>query len=1301
MDLVSLSLAVDSSQVNSASAALEKFAVSGAGAEASATKLIATTGKQGTALAALVQPAQKTAVALGGVASAADKVGNEAGNFSAVTAETVKTALAAARLEVAEAKLGAAIRANITAQERLNQLRLAGASIRPAAIQEAQQRVSDTGAAVSASQARVLSAQQALKPVPPNVPKSYDDLAKAQRRALQQNQQLAFQLNDFAVQVASGQSPLIALVQQGSQLSGTFGGIRPAISAVLGLITPLRVAFGGAAAGVGLLAAAYLEAQNRGAELSRAIVLTGNAAGITKGQFSELADEIARATNTSIGSTKEALQGLVASGQVSSENIQATATAVQLLAKVTNQSAEEIIKDFARAGEAPAKFAAELNRTYNFLTASQLAYIRQLDEQGDKQKALAETLRLLNPRLADGAKEVTGLTAAYQSLTNELSRVKDSFVGLFEDATPQKQLAEINKQIDQLKKAGQTRPLLFGPSVAELEQQKKGFEQQIEAQNAGAKNAAELAKLNREGADATQFIKGMQDRANTTSALTRELEAANAAFAKQDALAAKDPTFKATSQQERTTIFQDIIKRGTDKAPKRGRVSNEAEQVRRETLAQNLDTIRSQLAAEREALEFHNRLLSAQYQAGTLSLKDYYEARRKEIEDGTAAQANALKRERETLEKELPSIKDKSERERTLGKIAEVKRDEAALPEKSRRELALTNIESEQSFKRLSEQVQEYRASLLEMSGDELGAARIRAQIDNQRTITFQTQTRGTSVEITDQEVQNRQRTISQTAELNAARRQTSVINEQLSIQEERIAIAQRTGSITSIEAMQQVSASRRVAITQLEEFISKQEEIASDPLFKDNLELKLSTERARLELDKLKADLDPLKEQFDNLFKGAGQSALETLFNTGNAKKAGVQFFDEITRGINATVAKNFSEQLFGKGGIFGGIGGIFSGGFGGGSVATPPINGDPRERPGLFGAGIAAGAQAPVVTAITTASTTNSTAISTALSTTSTTASGAIVSAVNLGSQAVVTAIQGLQLGGGSAQSVFAAFDTQGIGIGSTQPSAQRDILRQMEGSSGTIEEAATGASAALQTLATNSKTTGASFSGLFNIISSLFSGGGSGGGGYGQLIGSIASLFLHKGGVVGQTNDVRQVSIFNNAPRYHTGGVAGLKPNEVPAVLMGGPKGVREEVLTAKDPRHVDNGGALTQKLLGTPQTIKLLIEELRQESKAPSVLRDLERASKRELGGPVSANSLYRVNEKGPELLQVAGKQYLMTGVQGGNVAPVQAGARSTSVTINQSFAPGTDMRTVNQGARMAGRAVQGVARRGDA
>ena len=66
------------------------------------------------------------------------------------------------------------------------------------------------------------------------------------------------------------------------------------------------------------------------------------------------------------------------------------------------------------------------------------------------------------------------------------------------------------------------------------------------------------------------------------------------------------------------------------------------------------------------------------------------------------------------------------------------------------------------------------------------------------------------------------------------------------------------------------------------------------------------------------------------------------------------------------------------------------------------------------------------------------------------------------------------------------------------------------------------------------------------------------------------------FHNGGVIGKSAPTftRNVpaAIFANAPRYHSGGVVGLKPDEVPAILQTG-----EEVLSRNDPRNRMNGGA----------------------------------------------------------------------------------------------------------------------------
>ena len=78
------------------------------------------------------------------------------------------------------------------------------------------------------------------------------------------------------------------------------------------------------------------------------------------------------------------------------------------------------------------------------------------------------------------------------------------------------------------------------------------------------------------------------------------------------------------------------------------------------------------------------------------------------------------------------------------------------------------------------------------------------------------------------------------------------------------------------------------------------------------------------------------------------------------------------------------------------------------------------------------------------------------------------------------------------------------------------------------------------------------------LFNMI-----GGSIGGGGF---LGSILGSIFHEGGTAGDLAPQRRVPayVYANAPRYHTGGIAGLKPGEIPAILERG------EIILPKDAR-----------------------------------------------------------------------------------------------------------------------------------
>ena len=101
---------------------------------------------------------------------------------------------------------------------------------------------------------------------------------------------------------------------------------------------------------------------------------------------------------------------------------------------------------------------------------------------------------------------------------------------------------------------------------------------------------------------------------------------------------------------------------------------------------------------------------------------------------------------------------------------------------------------------------------------------------------------------------------------------------------------------------------------------------------------------------------------------------------------------------------------------------------------------------------------------------------------------------------------------------------------------------------------------------------------------LVMKLFKGMGGIGGGEGNMLGGL----FHTGGIVGQQATFKPLPAFAfvGAPRYKTGGIAGLSPDEVPAILHKG-----EEVLTQSDPRHRNNQGntSVVQNKVTTPVVV----------------------------------------------------------------------------------------------------------------
>lgn len=252
-------------------------------------------------------------------------------------------------------------------------------------------------------------------------------MQKAARQTQYQNIQLAYQLNDFGVQVASGQSPFIALIQQGSQLAGVYGSVGAAARAVAAAVFSTTGLLAAGALGLVGLAVAAVRADEAAAALARSLALTGNAAGQTASSVAAMSASVAESVGTSERRARDLVEALVATGSVGPGALGAVAEAAGRLQRLSGQSTEDVVRQFSTMRRGVAEWAAEANRSYNFLTLAQYRQLRALEETQGREAAAVEAMRLFNGALQSRGVAVGAFSGQLFELGRMLGWVRDQF----------------------------------------------------------------------------------------------------------------------------------------------------------------------------------------------------------------------------------------------------------------------------------------------------------------------------------------------------------------------------------------------------------------------------------------------------------------------------------------------------------------------------------------------------------------------------------------------------------------------------------------------------------------------------------------------------------------------------------------------------------------------------------------------------------------------------------------------------------------------------------------------------------
>lgn len=283
------------------------------------------------------------------------------------------------------------------------------------------------------------------------VNKNLDGTGISARQTAAAMRMVPAQMTDIVTQLAGGQNPFLIMIQQGGQLKDSFGGLVPMFRALLGMVTPFSLAVGGVAAALALAGTAFYKGSSESRDFANSLALTGDFAGKTSGQLVDMSRRVGEAHST-IGRSADVVNKLVSSGRITGGALEAVAGAIVNMSETGARSVDDLVAEFARLGDSPSQAIAKINESMHFLDSATYERIRALEQQGQKEQAVAlaqATLADATNRAADRVRASAGtLERGWNSLGLAARRAWDYMLNIGRP-TP---IGELRKQAEELAK---------------------------------------------------------------------------------------------------------------------------------------------------------------------------------------------------------------------------------------------------------------------------------------------------------------------------------------------------------------------------------------------------------------------------------------------------------------------------------------------------------------------------------------------------------------------------------------------------------------------------------------------------------------------------------------------------------------------------------------------------------------------------------------------------------------------------------------------------------------------------------
>ena len=318
------------------------------------------------------------------------------------------------------------------------------------------------------------------------------------------------QMTDIVTQLAGGQNPMLIMLQQGGQLRDMYGGFGNMLNGLSSVVTPARLLFGSAAAAAGTLAYALYQGAEESRAFRRAVILSGEAAGVSAGQMQAAAQNAGDITGR-YTEAREAVLALASSGRVAGENFESFARSIALQSEATGKSVEQLAAEYTAIADDPLKAVARFSATYKTLNADVYEQVKALQQQGREQEAVELVQRKYAAETEAMAQKVVAdlglIESAWKGIKDAAAGAWDGIKSFGREKTTEELLKEAKAQLEAMRRPGYGSDMGGSPFPAASQAQILKQESRVLALE---------ARKAREDADAATAGKRQQQNKNQT-----------------------------------------------------------------------------------------------------------------------------------------------------------------------------------------------------------------------------------------------------------------------------------------------------------------------------------------------------------------------------------------------------------------------------------------------------------------------------------------------------------------------------------------------------------------------------------------------------------------------------------------------------------------------------------------------------------------------------------------------------------------------------------------------------------------